>query len=153
LKTKEYTIVGDLIMATRITNISGNDYSVDNYVWEKNETKVIEGSISKELIDELALGKNLVSDSDFTPFNELDALDNDLATITDSSTGTAATETEGALTVAAVTDVASAANAIATLVAEIEKQRVLNDALVAHIGAIEAECAKLRTEISVIADK
>ena len=140
-------------MSTVITNVSGGVFSIDNYVWKKGEVKTINEPLSQEIIDALELGTNITSTTDYTPFADLDAVDNDLAEITDSSTGTAATETDGALTIAVVDDVAAAADAVATIAVELAKQKAINTALVTHITAMEAAITRIGLDLSVLADK
>lgn len=123
-------------MTFQISNNTKGSVSVAGLSWEKNETKTLT-FINQEIIDAVEVKKILASPSDLTPLTGLSALANGMSTITDSSGGTAATITDQAVTIAAVTGDNSVKNAISTLVAELVLSRAAISALVTRTALLE----------------
>lgn len=109
-------------MSFQIKNNTNGNLQADGVIFLKGTTKTVE-FVGPQIIAAVKAGK-LVSTPALTGLTGDADLVNNLAKLTDSSTGTAATITNGAGTIAAVTDIASAKNAIATLAAQVEAQRV-----------------------------
>lgn len=122
-------------MGISVTNKAPGDFSVGGLLWKKGETKTLT-VLNKAIRDEIDKGTNLYSATDATPITGLADIANTLTTFTN-TTGTPQTPASGLLTLAAITDVATAANAIATLAAELNRVKTLNTALINRIELIE----------------
>lgn len=118
-----------------LKNLLDGDLAIGNVIWAKGETKSIR-FLSPAIRDAVA-ANSLSSDVDVTPIDGLADITNTLTTWTDSSTGTAPVITSQAATVAAITTVAHAANAIAGLVAEANRTKTLMTAMIARIELLE----------------
>lgn len=101
-----------------ISNNTEGSVSVAGLTWGRNESKTLT-FINQEIIDAVETKRILASPTDLTPLTGLSALTNTMSVITDSSGGTAATITDGAVTIPAVTGDNTVKNAISTLVAEL----------------------------------
>jgi hypothetical protein len=118
-----------------LKNTLDGDLAIGNYIWTKGETKALR-FVNSDIRAAVAAG-SLLSDADVTPIEALADITNTLTTWTDSSTGTAPTIASQAATIAAITTVAHAANAIAGLVAEANRTKTLMTALIARIELLE----------------
>lgn len=115
-------------MATvKVTNKTGNEYSVKGIIWSPFETKKFVHPLPSEIISVIEAGVYLSADVDVTPFGSF----SDLPAVT-CVTGTAVEEDNGSIDIVAITDVATAANAIQTLVSCV-------NALTAQVNALRAE--------------
>lgn len=131
-----------------LTNMTGGDLYVGSVKWEKDQVRSIR-FISQGIIDAVNTGR-LSSDVDVTPVDALSDIVSGMKTITDSSTGTAATPVGSAVTVAAVSSTGAAANAIATLIVELTAAKAVIAALVARVEllenhAVDMEAYELKT--------
>lgn len=122
-------------MGISVTNKAPGDFSVGGLLWKKGEVKVLT-VLNKAIRDEIDKGVNLSSPSDATPITGLADITNTLTTFTN-TTGVPQVPASGLLTLAAITDIATAANAIASLAAELNRVKTLNAALIARIELIE----------------
>jgi len=118
-----------------LKNLLDGDLAIGNTIWAKGETKSIR--FVSPAIQAAVAASQLSSDVDVTPIEALADITNTLTTWTDSSTGTAPTIASQAATIAAITTVAHAANAIAGLVAEANRTKTLMTALIARIELLE----------------
>ena len=118
-----------------LKNMTGGDLYVGSLKWEKDQSRSF-SIVNKDIINAVNSGQ-LSSDVDVTPIDGLSDIVSAMNTITDSSTGTAATPADGAVTIAAVSSTAAAANAIATLIVELTAAKAAIAALVARVELLE----------------
>lgn len=137
-------------MSYEILNLMPFDVTVDGVVWPANGKRTV-AAISQSLIYAIETKGWLQAPIDVTPLGGLADLASTLNDVTDSSGGTAATVTDGARTIAAVTDNATAANAIATLAAELDNARTTIAALVARCNILQDYVERVEAERLLVA--
>lgn len=131
-----------------LRNKSTNILSVGGYTWQPGQTIPVT-NMTNELAAEIALGTRLeITSGAYAAVTALAALAGTFTTVTDSSGGTAATVTDDELTIAAVTDVATAANAIATLAEEIDRLKTIVQAQETRSNLLLAAVKAAQTELN-----
>lgn len=131
-----------------IRNLTAGEYSCGGVTWKKGEQKTLE-RVNAKIAAEVERGVNLSSAQDPTPITGLAAITNSLTTITN-TTGTPVAPTSGALTLATISDVATAANAIATLAAENNRVKTLMTAVLARMALLEASLVELQADAAAV---
>lgn len=103
-----------------VTNLTNGSLSVGNEVWAKGETKSLErNGMNADILAAIQAGTSLSG-----PAGAVLADQTDLPHSFTNTTGTPVEPASGVVALAAITDVATAANAIATLAKQLEAANV-----------------------------
>lgn len=117
-----------------VTNLTNGVLSVGGLTWQKGEVKNIErNGMNKDIHDAIVAGTQLSA-----PAGTFFADTTDLPESFTNTTGTPVAASNGVVALAAITDVATAANAIATLAKQLEAANIRINALEKEINADNA---------------